>query len=135
VVTQDLSLRTVQVLYSAPIPVGHRVEVQFFRESEEGAGAGEQQLLLETPIITDLDTGVVYASIAHYDRGGRLRQWLQTPFPERLEPYPHVFFGERLIGLVVACRVITDARAPGALDVMTQLKIEPEPVSVPPPSR
>lgn len=131
---ESIALRTVQVLGHVPIPVGHRAEVQHFASTEAGAPTPDQELLLQAPIITDLTTGVVYACMVHYDRRGHLRQWLSTPFPERLEPHPTVVFGERIVGKVLSCRIISDARRAGQLEVMTQLKIEPEPGSIPPPA-
>lgn len=117
-------VQTIQVLYSAPIPVGHRVEVDFFKHSPGGPSAAEFTVLVDKPIITDVDTGVVYAALSHYDHAGELRAWLQTPFPERLEPQQDVYFADRLTGTVTACRVITDARTPGKTEVMTQLRVE-----------
>ena len=120
-------IRTVQVLYHAPIPVGHRVEIQFFKDMSAGPSPSDHQIISETPIITDLDTGVAYSSFAHYDHAGQLRDWLRSPFPERLEPQPKVFFAERVTGRVLGCRIITDPRTPGKVEVMTQLRVAPDP--------
>jgi hypothetical protein len=120
-------IRTVQVLYHAPIPVGHRVEIQFFKDMSAGPAPSDHQVISETPIITDLDTGVAYSAFAHYDHAGHLREWLRTPFPERLEPQPNVFFAERVTGRVLGCRIITDPRTPGKVEVMTQLRVAPDP--------
>ena len=125
-VEPEPELRTIQVLYHAPIPVGHRVEVQFFKESPEGPSAPDAKILVESPIVTDLDSGVSYSALSHYDQTGHLREWLEVPFPERLQPRPHVYFAERITGRVTACRVISDARAPTKLEVMTQLRVELE---------
>jgi hypothetical protein len=117
----------VQVLYHAPIPIGHRVEIQFFKDMSAGDQPAAQTVIAETPIITDLDSGVTYSAMAHHDHAGKLRDWLGTPFPERLDPQQNVFFAERVTGRVLGCRIITDPRTPGTMEVMTQLKVAPDP--------
>lgn len=120
-------IRTVQVLYHAPIPIGHRVEVQFFKDMSGGDAPAQHKVIRETPIITDLDTGIVYSALAHHDHAGKLRDWLDVPFPDRLEPRPNVFFAERITGRVLGCRIITEPRNPGTMEVMTQIRVAPDP--------
>ena len=62
---------TVHVLGLAPIPVGHRVEIRWYREIVTTAVGGRQiREEPQQPWIKDLDTGVIYAAHWLFVAGG-----------------------------------------------------------------
>jgi hypothetical protein len=54
---QGLSILTIGVI---PIPVGHRIEARFYDEAERYMSRQE------SPVIVDLDTGIVYGHHWHF---------------------------------------------------------------------
>ncbi|KAB2886337.1 MAG: hypothetical protein F9K40_22125 [Kofleriaceae bacterium] len=115
-------MRNVLVLYAAPIPVGHRVELRWYTQVSSGLFGGSKETARELePVIVDLDTGIEFASDHAYTGGGVKR----PDEPVEISP---VVTGEPssvLRGTVRACRVI-HVRRFSELDVQTYLSIEPE---------
>lgn len=119
----------------APIPIGHRVELQFF---EEAASAGlfkkdTAEPNWHEPMARDLDTGVIYASHWHFversSMGTNAHFAKVNTYPPnvlaRLKP------AARVVGRVVYCRVITESVGSGIFKVQTTLTVAPEPEGVP----
>lgn len=90
--------------HAAPIPVGHRVELQFF-ERDTGFFSVEYNEQLDMPLIRDLETGVEYAPEWLFKR--EARDHLGPSSPRVLEMSPTVRPTRSLTGTVVACRVVT----------------------------
>lgn len=91
--------RTFVVYGQCPVPVGHRVEVTIFSRDE---GLLRKQLTpqLHVPLVRDLDTGVAYGRAWHF-----ARTWDGTDgLP--LEPRDDLVVHERIVGRVLACRVL-----------------------------
>ncbi len=56
-----MPLRTLPLLLCAPIPVGHRVEVRFYKGSKRGhLGTVEPDVRPLEPLVLDLDSGIRY---------------------------------------------------------------------------
>lgn len=116
-------MQKIVVIYQAAVPVGHRVEVVWYQRVTGGLFGESRQDRPHEPVITDLDTGIVYLS----DR------LLITPgFKRPKEPFD-VSEGlssesrevRRLRGVVRACRVIT-IRSFADVELQTELTVAPE---------
>ena len=116
--------RTVElvVVLVAPVPVGHRVEVCFLRRRVAGLFSNTLVEADHQPMITDLDSGVVYASELPWAPGDGLKQPDQ-PLPLRVGSGPAAEVKQRLVGRVRACRVLT-LRGLSEVDEQTHLLIE-----------
>lgn len=74
-----MAKRHVVMIGLFPIPVGHRVRVEYFHSCKEtrglfGRGAPEVKIReIDSPRVTDLTTGIIYGHLIHYDDGGSLR--------------------------------------------------------------
>jgi len=66
---------TLQLKMLAPVPVGHRVKIEFFsRDVYDGAmfvTKSGRAVDPETPIVSDLDSGIVWKPLAHIKDGSR----------------------------------------------------------------
>lgn len=96
------------VHHAAPIPIGHRVELQFF-ERDTGFFSVEYSEQLDMPLIRDLDTGIEYAPEWLFKTGAR--DHLGVSSSQALEMSPSVRPTRALSGTVVACRVVTGLMA------------------------
>lgn len=115
-------MRNVLVLYAAPIPVGHRVELRWYTQVSSGLFGGNKETAREfEPVVIDLETGIEYASDHAYTGGGVKR----PDEPVELSPVVTAEPSAVLRGTVRACRVI-HVRRFSDLDVQTYLTIEPE---------
>ena len=109
------------VVLVAPVPVGHRVEVCFLRRRVPGLISDRVLEADHQPIITDLDSGVIYASELAWAEDDPKRPDL--PLPLRVGAVPPAEVKQRLVGRVRACRVLT-LRSFRDVDVQTHLQIE-----------
>jgi hypothetical protein len=111
----------VLMVYAAPIPVGHRVELRRYVYEWKGLfGSGREDRPYE-PIVYDLDTGIEYASDHAYECTTSIKAPDQ---PVALAPAPRGQVVAVLRGVVRACRVLHLRRWQG-FDVQTELDIEP----------
>ncbi len=61
-------METIELLYAAPIPQGHRVRIRWYQEPEHEYGfmtdriVGHHEMTSE-PVVEDLDTGVTYGPL------------------------------------------------------------------------
>ncbi|HEY8376331.1 MAG TPA: hypothetical protein VIK91_07580 [Nannocystis sp.] len=108
--------------HAAPIPVGHRVELQFY-ERNDGFFVVEYIEQVDTPLIRDLDTGIEYAPEWLFKR----EPWEQLgpSSAKALEMSPSVRPTRSLVGRVIACRVVTGVVA-GDWTIFTYLTIVEE---------
>jgi hypothetical protein len=74
-----VTTRNVFCAFTAPIPVGHRVEITFFErhvELREGIFTDktrmERRPVPNEPLVRDLDTGIVYADEIHFQKPAEL---------------------------------------------------------------
>jgi hypothetical protein len=91
---QGVSILTIGVI---PIPVGHRIEARFYDESDAYASRRE------SPVIIDLDTGIVYGHHWHFAdiNGASVGDPMSLPATVRAE-LPTV---RRVVGRVTATQV------------------------------
>jgi hypothetical protein len=107
--------------YSAPIPVGHRVECRWFTHTVKGWLVDATVDVDDEPVIKDLDTGIEYSGpdalpIIGRSVGGRL------VFGEQEDG---VQFTRSLVGTVRRCRVVT-YHSQNGWQAVTQFHIEPD---------
>ena len=110
----------------ALVPVGHRVEITWFkREKPALFGSGEQVLDEDEPYVRDLDSGIVYTVPWHHtgkpfilssDRSG------DDAVAAQNQPTA------RVVGRVVGCRVVTVAveTSSGSTHFQTYLTVAPQ---------
>ncbi|MFO0569810.1 MAG: hypothetical protein U0263_29440 [Polyangiaceae bacterium] len=110
---------TVHYLGVAPIPVGHRVEVRVFAVNTAVFGT-RLEPKFENPLLTDLDTGIVYGSWVHFDTTLPPEQALSLgmPLTPRTDLNEHV----RWRGRVTATRIAAN----GYGQMQTSMWILPE---------
>ena len=90
--------QTLQVFLNAPIPVGNRVSVKFFRtDGFFGSSTNEKE-----PLITDLDTKITYGKPWHFvEVGGAFA----VDFKPEIKP--ELTVEKVLEGVVESCTIIT----------------------------
>lgn len=100
------SPQVLQLLGACPIPVGHRVEVQFFYAPRGGGlfGGGAPVPDLENPLVTDLETGVRYGMFPHFHQ--QIRVWDGQAFALSPDPLPELREHSRWSGTVRKCNVV-----------------------------
>jgi hypothetical protein len=100
--------KTITVVYPVPIPIGHRVKVQFFYQSE-GILKKKQTLQVHTPLIIDDDTGIEYGCYWHYKKVMAMSASSYYPDEYPLNIRDDIKAGELISGTVKRCRVLTEA--------------------------
>jgi len=100
------STRTFTVVHVAPVPVGHRVEIRFF-EAGRGLFSKAPKVARDAPLITDLDTGVVYGSHWHYVKSAGIASSAFDPDTPPADVRPDLVTAEVVTGRVVSCRLVT----------------------------
>ncbi|WP_437723519.1 hypothetical protein [Sorangium sp. So ce861] len=122
--------QTYTLQHVAPIPIGHRVELQFFEEAQfAGLFKKDQaQVNVNEPLVRDLDTGVIYASHWHFVERASMTQATLfakvNTYPPN--PLPSLKPAGRVLGRVLACRVLTECVGSQIFKVQTTLTIAPE---------
>ena len=113
----------VVVMYQAPIPIGHQVEIVWYEIIETGMLGGKKaRSWPHEPLITDINTGVEYASERWLTSAGVKHAGRPVEISDELADGARVL--QRLKGVVRKCRVIT-VRGHD-YDVQTALSIEPD---------
>lgn len=107
--------------YVAPIPVGHRVELEVLATVEQGLFKATKERHPHHPWIKDLDTGIEYTACWHHEELRGIRFKAGNVYPEERQPYVEV--AERISGRVVACRLVTE-RIGDSWQVQTRLTLE-----------
>jgi hypothetical protein len=116
-------METIIVLFHAPIPVGHRVQIVWYQCLQGGLFGGKLTLLEHEPQIIDLDTGIEYVtdkltgSPGNKQHGAPLA--VGPGIDARAKPR------RQLVGVVQRCRIVTH-RIFGEQDVQTELTIVPQ---------
>lgn len=113
----------VVVGYQAQIPIGHRVEVVWYEVVESGMFGKKARSWPHEPLITDLTTGVEFASERWLEHASTKQSHRPLEVSDELIAGARVL--QRLKGIVRKCRVIT-VRGFSDFDVQTALQIEPE---------
>jgi hypothetical protein len=114
----------IQVRGARPIPVGHRVEIRVFYSASGtgffGTGAPEPQL--ESPLITDLDTGIAYGALEQFHPPVTVYT-VGELFSLALAPLPELREHSRWQGKIIVCNVIYTGMKTN--EIQTTLLIEP----------
>ena len=99
--------RRVQLIGPVPIPVGHRVEITWYQGEEVTTGllGGDKKKVtpIETPMVIDIDTGIRYGLLAHFDEGSAYRGGQINVAEHRLRD--NLVSTERVTGKVTACSI------------------------------
>ena len=124
-------MKVIDILFAAPIPRGHRVEVTWYAKTVTGLLSGRRlQEFPYHPVVRDLDTGIVYGSFDFFWRQGAVSTVsTETPTSLELDVLPEFSIASRLIGTVISCRVATYDLGIGSsrmLKIQTTLVIEPD---------
>jgi hypothetical protein len=119
----------IQLLGARPIPVGHRVEVRVFYSAGGGGffGTSDPEPQHERPLITDLETGICYGSLEHFQPpslgySGQTIELAHAPRPELREH-------SRWYGKVIVCNVVHTGMTRN--EMQTTLLLEPTPAPNP----
>ena len=111
------------VIFQAPIPVGHRVELVWYEIVVAGLFGKSRNERPHEPVITDLDTGIVYVSDRLFVTAGMKRPKEPLEVSEQLDAGAKEV--RRVRGVVRGCRVVT-IRSFSDADLQTELTIAPE---------
>lgn len=115
---------SVEVVYCAPVPVGHRLEVIYYRRPGTGGIFGSKpRSEPHQPLLRDLDTGIEY--ISDFALGSVGAKYPSQPLAVGDDVVAELEVERRIVGKVRSCRVIT-VRGFSEFDVQTQLSIEPD---------
>jgi hypothetical protein len=115
-----MALHRIVVVYAAPVPVGHRVEVRWFRTTTRGLFGESREERPAEPVILDLDTGIEWAS----DHAYRSQDHAKYPDqPLQLSDTATGDVKQLLRGVVRSCRVLQIRRF-AQLDVQTELSVD-----------
>ena len=99
-------MQTYQLLFSAPIPVGHGVELRWYEREVVGILSGRRFERDDCrPLVKDLDTGITYGDFALFQHGSVLSFSQDHPTSLTDEPHPRHRLADRVVGRVVSCRI------------------------------
>jgi hypothetical protein len=115
-----MALHRIVVVYAAPVPVGHRVEVRWLRTTTRGLFGESHEERPAEPAILDFDTGIEWASDHAYQSQDLAKHPDQ---PLRLADTTTGEVTHLLRGVVRSCRVLHIRRF-SQLDVQTELSID-----------
>lgn len=96
---------TVHILGLAPVPVGHRVEIRWYREQVISRLGGMQVVdAPQRPWLKDLDTGIVWAAHWIFHQGGVFNDRVNVG---TMEARREIELTRTLTGRVLATQVVT----------------------------
>jgi hypothetical protein len=116
-------MHSIVLLYAAPVPVGHRVEIRWYQLNSRGLLGGQNKATQNhEPVLRDLDTGIEYATdfVLGVSGGKMPRQ----PVAVGMQPRANAEVCAAVTGQVVACRIVT-VHGFATEGVQTHLQIEP----------
>jgi hypothetical protein len=102
-------MNTYELLVLAPVPVGHQVEIRWYRKQVKGLLSGTRwEEFPHTPIVQDLDSGIVYGTFdCFWDTGAAASLNMERPTELSEQVLPQLELQKAVKGRVVACRVAT----------------------------
>ncbi len=119
-------METYQLLFAAPIPVGHRVELRWYEHEVVGLLSGRRfERDAYRPLVKDLDTGISYGDFDLFHHGSVLSLSQDQPTSLTDEPHPKHRLADSVVGRVVSCRVASHMTREWS-KVQTTLHVEPE---------
>ena len=117
-----MAQRSFELTILAPIPLGHRVRLTWYRMTNTGLfGGTSTEEHPHEPEVEDLDTGVIYCSQQHFEHSAALHRGR----PLEIAPTVRGEVAETLEGVVRGCRVFT-IRGWGEVEIQTRLVVEPD---------
>lgn len=113
--------RTIRLKQLAQVPVGHDVEVRFFRQPKRSAWDGSVKDLAgedvrDVAVVRDRDTGVLFGRDWHFQ--------LALDSPQEDDACSQLIVTETLEGRVSHCQVVTRLSGPD-FSIETWLTIDP----------
>jgi hypothetical protein len=119
-------MQTYELLILAPIPVGHRVELRWYRKLVTGLLSGQRyESMPAQPVVRDLDTGIVYGDFDVFWRHGPVMQIpYNAPTALEWEVLPEHQLEYQVVGRVAGCRIATHRLSPD-FHFQTTLVVEP----------
>ena len=111
-----MAKRRIQLIGSFPIPVGHEVEIIWYREERLRVGLLGEKIVsddVEAPCIEDRTTGIRWGVFKHYSDGEAIRTGSLNVSSHELRDALKV--RERVAGTVRRCSIV-DIRFEGARD-------------------
>jgi hypothetical protein len=126
-----LKEETYELLVLAPVPVGHQVEINWYKKEVTGILTGKSwKQFPHTPIIKDLDSGIVYGTFDFFwEHGAAAAIDMDKPTKLSVQVLPQLKLQWAIKGKVTACRVATYDMGIGRsrlFKVQTTLTIESE---------
>jgi hypothetical protein len=111
-------MRSLELIFAAPVPVGHRIEILVFEEVQEGLFTKKKVTYLQ---VQDLETEIVYGPLDLYWSGIGIR------FGERIAlrsgPREELSLVETITGRVTSCRLVT-IQLGDSFQIQTTLVVE-----------
>lgn len=117
-----MALHRVVAVYTAPIPVGHRVEIRWFRKTTRGLLGASHDERPSKPVILDLDSGIEWGTDHANPSQDRVKRRHQ---PLALADTPAGEVTRLLRGVVRSCRVL-HSRSFSEHDVQTEVTVDGE---------
>ena len=122
-------MKTCELLVLAPVPVGHQVEIRWYKKQIKGLLSGKRwQGFPHSPIIQDLDSGIVYGTFdCFWDHGVAATLSMDSPTELSEQVLPQFELQKVVKGKVVACRLATYDMGVGSsrlFKVQTSLTID-----------
>jgi hypothetical protein len=125
-------MQTFELLFVAPIPVGHRVELVWHGEPEPGWISSNIKKgsapIPSKPVLRDLDTGIIYGPLDHFLEQ-RTGYKISDVRPVEPRPLEQLGVHASVRGRVVECRVLTEqgiGTSSSVQIIQTSLTIEEE---------
>ena len=102
-------METYELLVLAPVPVGHQVEIRWYKKQIKGLLSGTRwQEFPHSPVIKDLDSGIVYGTFdCFWDSGVAATLKMDSPTELGEQVLPQLELKKTVTGKVAACRVAT----------------------------
>jgi len=116
-------MEKITVLFHAPVPVGHRVQVVWYECMQGGIFGGKMALLEHEPQIIDLVTGVEYVSDKLTGTSGEKQAGKPLAVGPGIDARAKPRY--QLVGVVQRCRIVNH-RTFGELEAQTELTIAPQ---------
>lgn len=102
-------MKTYELLVLAPVPVGHQVKIRWYKKQIKGLLSGKRwKEFPHSPIIKDLDSGVVYGTFdCFWDHGAAVALDMDSPIELGEQVLPQLELQKTVTAKVAACRVAT----------------------------
>ena len=101
-------METYELLVLAPVPVGHQVEIRWYKKQIKGLLSGTRWQEFPHSPVKDLDSGIVYGTFdCFWDSGVAATLKMDSPTELGEQVLPQLELKKTVTGKVAACRVAT----------------------------